>query len=100
MTIEPITLENQDNDRLLKRKEYMRTYMNTRYHANIDKSRAYIKSAKCRRVNNLEVCELTKYGGYLVEVHKLRQILKNLPVDIINEILRDAGTYGSPHAPL
>lgn len=73
-----------------KRKAYMRTYMSKRYYANIEKSRAYLKSSKCKNVNNLDATELTKYGCHLADIHKLRQIIKLLPIDILNEILNES----------
>jgi len=67
----------------------MRTYMSKRYYANIEKSRAYLKSTKCKNVNNLDPNELKKYGCHLADIHKLRQIIKLLPVNILNEILNE-----------
>lgn len=97
---------NCETESQKKRKAYMKTYMSNRYYADVEKSRAYLKSSKCKNVNNLDATELKKYGGYLADIHKLRQILKILPIDLFNEILNElretpeiAGTYGSPHAP-
>lgn len=80
---------NEETESQKKRKEYMRTYMNKRYYANIELSRAYLKSSKCKNVNNLDATELKKYGCHLADVHKLRQILKVLPNDICNEIFNE-----------
>jgi len=84
-----ISEQDTETESQKKRKEYMRTYMSKRYYANIEKSRAYLKSSKCKNVNKLDPTELTKYGCHLADIHKLRQIIKLLPVNILNEILNE-----------
>jgi hypothetical protein len=66
---------------------YMREYMKKRYHANLDASRAYTKSLKAKKKNDVSDEEFKRYGLHLANVLKLRQIKKELPPEILAQVL-------------
>jgi hypothetical protein len=71
------------------KKTYMREYMKKRYHANPEVSRAYTKSLKAKKKNDITDEEFQLYGLHLANVLKLRQIKKELPPEILDQVLRE-----------
>jgi hypothetical protein len=72
---------------LEKKRLYMRNYMKTRYHANLEGSRAYCKSVKAKKKNEISNEEFKTFGFHLANVLKLRQIKKELPPELMYQIL-------------
>lgn len=71
------------------KKAYMREYMKKRYNANLEASRAYTKSLKAKKKNDITDEEFQLYGLHLANVLKLRQIKKELPPEILDQVLRE-----------
>jgi len=80
---EPVTDAKKD------KKTYMREYMKKRYNANLEASRAYTKSLKAKKKNDITDEEFQLYGLHLANVLKLRQIKKELPPEILDQVLRE-----------
>jgi hypothetical protein len=69
------------------RKTYMREYMKRRYQTNVEESRRYGNAVKYRRRHNISPEDAKEYGIHLAEVVKLKQIISNLPADILSKVL-------------
>lgn len=69
------------------RKTYMREYMKRRYQTNVEESRRYGNAVKYRRRHNIPPDEAKEYGMYLADVIRLKQIISNLPADILSKVL-------------
>ena len=71
------------------RRLYMREYMKTRYHLDVEKSRKYKNTIvfKSKNKNTISNDDSKKYGEHLVDVIHLRKIFSTLPkVFLIEEI--------------
>jgi len=67
----------------------MREYMKKRYNANLEVSRAYTKSIKAKKKNDITDEEFQRYGLHLANVLKLRQIKKELPPEMLAQVLNE-----------
>lgn len=74
---------------LEKKRLYMSNYMKVRYHANLEESRAYTKSLKCKKKKEITNEEFKLYGSHLANVLKLRQLKKELPPEIFQQVLKE-----------
>jgi len=74
------------------KKAYMREYMRNRYHTNLDVSRAYTKSLKAKKKNDITPEEFKLYGLHLANVLKLRQLKAELPPEIFQQIVAEQPT--------
>ena len=89
-------MDNPIEIKLDKQRAYMREYMKKRYNNDLEGSRAYKNSVKCRITNNLPAEELQEYGKYLVDIHKLRKIKAKLPNDLFEKIIAEQETFLEP----
>lgn len=80
-------MENPPEKKTADKKAYMRDYMKKRYNANLEESRAYTKSLKAKKKNEISDEQFKLYGLHLANVLKLRQIKAELPPDLFRKIL-------------
>ena len=88
----PNEMNNGDEDlckiKRLKSREYMRNYMREKYHGNPLAASQYRKSCRVKAKYGEE--EWKKYGIYLGDVTKLKELIRRLPkehvLSIVNEM--------------
>jgi len=71
------------------RKEYMREYQRKRYLANAEKAKAYRNSLRCRLKEDVPNELWIKYQHHLSDVVELQNIVKRLPIEMINEVIKE-----------
>ena len=71
------------------RRTYMREYMKKRYQENPEKECAYRKTTTCIRVNHLPKEDVTKYGHYLSDVQKIRDLKKKIPEEFFKLLMAE-----------
>jgi lipoate synthase len=69
------------------KKTYMKNYMKQRYHANVEKSRAYRNTIRYKARYNLSEEDLKEYKEYLADIYKLRKLKAKLPPELFQKCL-------------
>jgi len=67
---------------------YMKEYMKKHYHTNHDKVRKYRNSLNYKKKNNVSEDDCKKYGIHLYNVMKLKELLNEIPPELINDIMQ------------
>jgi hypothetical protein len=68
------------------KKKYIREYMKKRYENDTNGERAYSRSIKFKNKNNIDDEEFKKYGKYLADVYKLRDIFNRIPNELFYSV--------------
>jgi len=76
------------------RSEYMREYMRNRYINSRKSANAYRNSCRIKQKlgNLLTTEEINKYGIYLADVLKLKNIISSLPADLLAIVIQETAT--------
>jgi len=68
---------------------YMKSYMKKHYSNNKEKLTKYRNSLNYRKKNNVSNEIVIKYGIHLCEVMKLKELIKSIPREMIDEVLKE-----------
>jgi hypothetical protein len=68
-------------------KTYMKNYMRQRYHADVEKSRAYKRSLQYKSRYHLSEEDWKVYKEYLADVYKLRELKAKMPAELFRKCL-------------
>jgi hypothetical protein len=72
-----------------KYNQYMKEYMKNRYNNKKEKMELYNRSLICKNKNNVTIEEIDRNRIYLADVSKLKNILENLPDDLVKNFLNN-----------
>ena len=67
---------------------YMKSYMKKHYANNKEKLSKYRNSLNYRKKNDVPNEIVIKYGIHLCDVMKLKELIKSIPREMIDEVLR------------
>jgi hypothetical protein len=80
---------SEEKDR--KRKEYMKTYMRDykkkKYAENPAPMLANNRTRYLKKNANIDVAEATKYGIYLADIIRLKQLMEKVPPTLLKDII-------------
>jgi len=66
---------------------YMRKYMREKYQADPTKARQYRNSCRIKAKLNINDADFERYGQYLADVVKLREIVVRIPAEHLQEVI-------------
>ena len=78
-------------EKFVKRKEYMKNYMRDykkkKYAENPAPMLATARTRYLKKNANIDVAEATKYGIYLADVIRLKQLMEKVPPTLLKDII-------------
>jgi len=69
------------------RREYMRSYQNKRYNADVTQSRKYKNSLRFKKENTVTPEEAKELGSHLADYKKAQAILETLPTKLVQKLM-------------